>query len=826
MISNRPETLWTSVPSPFVPNMATPADPDTIRKQTTRNIDYTYSVLTLMATAHAAAWSPEYISIISVLLARIQRDIWHNPSFVIKSLKEAAAQFISWVRSPIVDVTTTELRHYLEHNGYSSYVVDLIVLYDVHFRSSPISQSIHLVQMAYAFLSLHRVVVLPVSANYTTITSPATYKSDKQLESTIPQALELLGITRKEFTRVLKTYTSSWSYKISLKGGPNGKAIFSARADGFALASNEKVLKAFIALSEHMGMSSLMDDLLTTVDLPEYVSRHTDDYVLGRFLEIEEWGGKKRIVATVDYWTQTLLEPLHQTINHFLRQLPMDGTFDQTRVAMGVKQSTSSLDSTVYSFDLTAATDRLPVIFQRSILTSAFGNANPALNWERVLVARDYETPAGELLKYAVGQPMGAKSSFPMLALTHHVIVQMAALRSGSKELFTKYGIIGDDIFINDTTVALEYQAIMSALGVTINTSKSILHVSGNLPAGELAKRLFIHGHEVTAIPVKLIAKMSVNPVHVTTLQDHLIDRGAFKASKELLIMLSGAIDEESARRLYAINVLPSSVTGLQNPIGPIVPSLDLSLMYPNIQVDARDIQEAYLYTAVVEQIKRLDALLKETGLISGIVMEKAGTRLGLSDFDEELPLLSPARASLKAKLPALTPSHPFVKAVASETDRISALLAALRGGTTELASVAKVQLLDMFRNAVSDIFDPWTGDSERVPSFTLMNKALTSLDTIILDKEGTKLDFSVMVVNLGRHYSVMWIRGKGVYVNTVKTRVEQSLTLLTDTSTTVASEMLLSPRRDRAEGAALRYSRRALKARLAKGIPLQSTSQ
>jgi len=33
-------------------------------------------------------------------------------------------------------------------------------------------------------------------------------------------------------------------------------------------------------------------------------------------------------------------------------------------------------------------------------------------------------TNTEEELKYAVGQPMGALSSFNMLALTHHLIVQ------------------------------------------------------------------------------------------------------------------------------------------------------------------------------------------------------------------------------------------------------------------------------------------------------------------------------------------------------------------------------------------------------------------
>jgi hypothetical protein len=36
-----------------------------------------------------------------------------------------------------------------------------------------------------------------------------------------------------------------------------------------------------------------------------------------------------------------------------------------------------------------------------------------------------------EAVRYEVGQPMGALSSWAMLALTHHFIVQFAARRCG-----------------------------------------------------------------------------------------------------------------------------------------------------------------------------------------------------------------------------------------------------------------------------------------------------------------------------------------------------------------------------------------------------------
>jgi len=51
-------------------------------------------------------------------------------------------------------------------------------------------------------------------------------------------------------------------------------------------------------------------------------------------------------------------------------------------------------------------------------------------------VGREYRAVSKEYnlntrLKYSVGQPMGALSSFAMLGLTHHVIVQIAARRAG-----------------------------------------------------------------------------------------------------------------------------------------------------------------------------------------------------------------------------------------------------------------------------------------------------------------------------------------------------------------------------------------------------------
>lgn len=86
-----------------------------------------------------------------------------------------------------------------------------------------------------------------------------------------------------------------------------------------------------------------------------------------------------------------------------------------------------------------------------------------------------------------------------MLALTHHVIVRISALRVG-KPNFTHYALLGDDIVIADEQVALIYHEIMtSILGVDINLSKSLK--SRN--SFEFAKRLIRLDGELSPVGAK-----------------------------------------------------------------------------------------------------------------------------------------------------------------------------------------------------------------------------------------------------------------------------------------------------------------------------------
>jgi hypothetical protein len=108
------------------------------------------------------------------------------------------------------------------------------------------------------------------------------------------------------------------------------------------------------------------------------------------------------------------------------------------------------------------------------------------------LVGRSYYDPSTKSnLIYGVGQPMGALSSWAMLALTHHFLVFCAAKLSGNPvgKFFKNYAILGDDIVLADHEVAKSYLRLMRQLGVEINTSKSVLSPASS--GLEFAKRFF-----------------------------------------------------------------------------------------------------------------------------------------------------------------------------------------------------------------------------------------------------------------------------------------------------------------------------------------------
>jgi len=243
-------------------------------------------------------------------------------------------------------------------------------------------------------------------------------------------------------------------------------------------------------------------------------------------LGFKEEPGKIRVFAMVSLITQTLMHPLHEWIFSKLRKISTDGTFDQGRPVVNLIKRFKESGEFVASYDLSAATDRLPLQLQVDLLVPLLGAELSAL-WAFLLVGRPYRLPriaksynlGFNSVKYAVGQPMGALSSWAMLALTHHALVQYAASKAHPNNLgwFVRYAVLGDDVVIADRTVAAEYLRVMAAIGVEIGLAKSLVSVTSSL---EFAKRTWIRGREVS--PVSL-AEMLVALRNVGALEQLIL---------------------------------------------------------------------------------------------------------------------------------------------------------------------------------------------------------------------------------------------------------------------------------------------------------------
>jgi len=131
---------------------------------------------------------------------------------------------------------------------------------------------------------------------------------------------------------------------------------------------------------------SLLDDLTSICNDEEgnlgfYIDRRPapsigftkkgKDPCFRRLQPIEDKEGKTRLVAIFDYWSQGVLKPLHDFLNHVLRRFQEDCTFNQNNFKTVLPYCGSS---TFYSIDLKSATDRMPSNLQALVLSYIIGS--------------------------------------------------------------------------------------------------------------------------------------------------------------------------------------------------------------------------------------------------------------------------------------------------------------------------------------------------------------------------------------------------------------------------------------------------------------------
>nr|UUW21462.1 MAG: RNA-dependent RNA polymerase [Guiyang mito-like virus 19] len=315
------------------------------------------------------------------------------------------------------------------------------------------------------FIGIHRSLPTINPVKLDTITDGFKGVSKTLAKEHIEWALRDLNFSKLRSGKACLVYSN--------RAGPNShNSTWGSEIDAFALLREPKVSYYYfmLALRTKSYMIIIWLIIIMILGSPYFIiSQLWSKFPInGRLSVVYNAAGKARVVALTNWWIQCLFKPLHDELFRQLRKLNTDATFDQKGVTEDFVRKHKGL--TFYCYDLSAATDRLPIELQSDILT-ALGYEGSL--WSSIISNINWHYRKRKV-KYSVGQPMGAYSSWAMLAVTHHVIVRIAAMKAGISN-FSSYLVLGDDIMIADSEVAKYYLQIMQVLGVDINLTKSII---------------------------------------------------------------------------------------------------------------------------------------------------------------------------------------------------------------------------------------------------------------------------------------------------------------------------------------------------------------
>jgi len=398
-------------------------------------------------------------------------------------------------------------------DGFPSIICD--------FRQFLTSDNIWEKRLALTCIRLYPLIVLPISRDVSNITTEAVDNPERA------QAIKDFGNFIKTFVKVKLKYKPEIGYdaSYSLGSGPNGPALLNSHLDVYALKKEGlfPTLLSFFNLVKHPLKRSF--EYIDKIG-PEGID--TSKLKSAKISFLPESGGKTRVIAVVDFWTQQLLRPIHIALMDLVRDIPMDGTFNQNAAfSRLLKQKDTKFSA---SFDLSAATDRFPIRPQYVLISVLFG-IPIANHWVKLLVDRDYAYMDADKqekkIRWKVGQPLGAYSSWITFSITHHLLIQYCAYLCSDKSSFvlwsfTDYVLLGDDIVILDEAVAKQYELLLGQMGVIIHPLKSFV-AHGH--CGEFTKRLFWHGKEISPLPITIFRSIKESLYNVPQFLEMITER-------------------------------------------------------------------------------------------------------------------------------------------------------------------------------------------------------------------------------------------------------------------------------------------------------------
>lgn len=293
----------------------------------------------------------------------------------------------------------------------------------------------------------------------------------------IPKGLERLVVEATRHTVGSRTIREKPAPILIWQGSPTKRSptLKGSTSQADALLYELLLTDNASTLSHIQRHSMIYDHVFAAIDWKSFVdSAHIDDVTEGPMFAgevhfLQEPGYKLRSIASPYRLFQVASEPLKNDLKAIIAKVPWDCTHEQSR-AFPVIQEVLRSGRTVYSVDLSSATDYFPLDLQEIVLQTIYGKECPYVSLFREVSRAKYISDIGPI-SWNKGQPLGFNPSFFLFTLTHGLLLRALLGKEWNNEFF----VVGDDVVITDGTLYQRYKDILTTLGCPYSPEKTLV---------------------------------------------------------------------------------------------------------------------------------------------------------------------------------------------------------------------------------------------------------------------------------------------------------------------------------------------------------------